>query len=688
MPPFFLVAAAALFLSDSQCMGSPRWAPQRAMRDSPFPRMQNLTGAYVSQQLNHVPQTLNSTAVRDVAAAAWAHLALSNATGALSPGVISAATAALEAVFAAQLAAGPCAGGWPWNFVEAGQCLDRNSVQFVSLPLLKAVVHFGGALGQAVLSRWLPRLQLAAAASFAEGATEAQPFYTNIYSMRLVNLLLFAQVTGNATTLAQGLAALSTWEALLRGAGVHEYASPTYSAVALQNLYAGAAAVADAAVARRLATLAEYLSQCSAASLFGGAFTLAGAHSRDYDFLTGSGPMNWYYALSGLAAAAGVADAAADALVIDADPITQAELFVLWVRGELPGASAAARALAAQPEGPAWRTARASFFHAAGQARPTDGADATLFLGASVSLGTSSLYYCPQDKMVVAALGRPGLPQVSLVQDAYDSPYGMVKLPDGSGHAKPDHLKATVAAVQDGGLALVLNDLTMAIEATAGGGPFSSLAANVLFPAGGAVDGVYLNGQRLATPASSPGAPDLPLPLGATIAVRAGGGVAAFRVPFADGLLGFAPAAFLKFDGPKGANVGRLVTYLYRGPNATFPANPPPSRSLLLLGVAPGASDEEAAAVSAALAALQVTNAAANASNWRVTVAPPRAASAAAGQGAPAPGWASTLEAAMCVPFTKSILARRVNGSDVRIPPGGHLCVDYSSGREVTVALP
>jgi hypothetical protein len=642
--------------------------------------MQNLTRAYISQQLAHVPRTLNSTAVRDVSAAAWAHLALSNASGGLTPAVVSDAIAALDAVFSAQLADGPCAGGWPWAFSDGGTCIDHNSVQFVSLPLLKAVVHFGDHLP---LSRWLPRLERAAAASFAEGATpsdEAQPFYTNIFSMRLVNLLLFSQATGNVTTRAQGLAALSTWEALLRGAGVHEYASPTYSAVALQNLYAGASAVSDPAVARRLAALAEYLSQYTAAA-FGPAFSMAGAHSRDYDFIFGNAAMSWYYALSGLAASAGAPDA--DALVNDADPITQAELFSLWARGELPPASPAARVLAAPPQGAAWRVSRASYLEAAGQALPTDGADATLFVGSRASLGTASLYYCPQDKMVNALVGGAGLAQVTLVQDAYDSPFGEVKVPDGSGHAKPDHLKATVAAVQDGALALILNDLTMAIESTSHGGPFTSLAANVLFPVGRGVDGVYVDGVRV--PAAVPGAPALPLPLGATVAVRAGGGVAAFRVPYADGLQGYAPQAFLKFDGPRGANVGRLVTYLYRGPNATFPANPPPSRSLLLLGVAPGASDGDAASVSAALAALRVDNEAANASAWRVTVAPPPGGG---GAPPPAPGWGSTLEAALCVPLTKKILARRVNGSDVGVPPGGELHVAWSDGRQARVRAP
>jgi hypothetical protein len=55
--------------------------------------MENLSTSYVSQQLAHVPRTLNATSVRDVAAAAWAHLALSNASsGGLTPAVLAAAT--------------------------------------------------------------------------------------------------------------------------------------------------------------------------------------------------------------------------------------------------------------------------------------------------------------------------------------------------------------------------------------------------------------------------------------------------------------------------------------------------------------------------------------------------------------------------------------------------------------------
>ena len=45
--------------------------------------------------------------------------------------------------------------------------------------------------------------------------------------MRLVNLLMFARATGNATVRAQAESALDAWTTLVDGAGVHEFSSPT-----------------------------------------------------------------------------------------------------------------------------------------------------------------------------------------------------------------------------------------------------------------------------------------------------------------------------------------------------------------------------------------------------------------------------------------------------------------------------
>jgi len=647
--------------------------------------MQARVAAYVASEaaLLADPARLNATAVRDLAAAAWALLNPPPGAPPLSPANASAAVAMLERVLAAQWRP---SGIWPWTF--DGKDLDNNSVQFVSLPLLLSVVHRAEVIGAAALRRWMPQLELAAAASFAEGATpsdEAQPFYTNIYTMRLVNLLLFAQVTGNATVRAWADAALADWTALVDAAGVHEYLSPTYTAVALVNLYAGAAAVADAAAAATLRRYLGFMLAFSAASFFGPAQGMGGPHSRDYDFLSGAAGMDWLAALSGIAAAAGVADM--DANCLAQDPITNAHLFTLWSRGELPAVPAEALSLAAPPAGDAWRVTQSTFAPAAGALGPTNGSDWTLYQSATASLGTSSLYYCAQDRMVLAQLPLR-VPQVSVVADRWDAPWGVVRSGDcGHDAGKPTHMKATIAAVQDRALALVLQDLSMALEPSSNCGAYSSVAVNVIFPAAAAgVDAVVYTGAGAARVANvSSGAPDVPLLMADnTVAVRAGGGIVAFRIPFADGLAGFTPRSVLRFDGPHG--LARLAVYLYEGAPTTFAASPPPSRSITVMAVGAASSDAEAAAFVAAFAALVLGNEPANASDWRVSLAPPQGEGE--GEGRPAgaagaqlpPGFASTLSASLFVPYRKLILSRRVNGSDVHVASPGALEVAASDG--------
>ena len=647
-----------------------------------FPGMQARVAAYVASEaaLLTDPVRLNATAVRDLAAAAWALLNPPPGAPPLSPANASTAVEMLERVLAAQWRP---SGIWPWTF--DGKDLDNNSVQFVSLPLLLSIVHHAEVIGASTLRRWAPQLELAAAASFAEGATatdEAQPFYTNIYTMRFVNLFLFAQVTGNATVRTWADAALADWTALVDAAGVHEYLSPTYTAVALVNLYAGAAAIADAAVATTLRRYLGFMLAFSAASFFGPAQGMGGPHSRDYDFLSGAAGMDWAAALSGIAVAAGVEDM--DANCLSQDPITNAHLFTLWGRGELPAAPAEVLALAKPPEGDAWRVTQSTYAPAAGALGPTNGSDFTLYQGATASLGTSSLYYCAQDRMVLAQLPLR-LPQVSVVADRWDAPWGDVRSGDcGHDAGKPTHMKATIAAVQDRALALVLQDLSMALEPSSGCGAYSSVAINVIFPAALAgIDAVYTGAGAVRVANASSGAPDVPLPIADnTVAVRAGGGIVAFRIPFVDGLAGYAPRSVLRFDGPHG--LARLAVYLYEGAPTTFAATPPPSRSITAIAVGSANLDAEAAAFVAAFAALVLSNEPANASDWRVSLAPPQGNGGGKWRPATAsplpPGFSSTLSASMFVPFRKLILSRRVNGSDVHVAAPGALEIAASDG--------
>ena len=658
-----------------------------------YPNMQARTEAYVAAEVALLaePARLNATAVRDLAAAAWALLNPPPGAPPLSPGNASTAVAMLERVLAAQRRSGV----WPWTF--DGKHLDNNSVQFVSLPLLLSVVHRAAVIGAGTLQRWMPQLQLAAAAAYAEGATpsdEAQPFYTNIATMRAVDLQLFAQVTGNATVRGWADAALGAWTALVNAAGVHEYLSPTYSAVTCVNLAAGAGAVADAAVAATLRRYLGFMLAFAAASFHGPAQRMGGAHSRDYDFVAGAGGMDWVAALTGIAAAAGVSDM--DANCQAQDPITNAHLFTLWGRGELPAAPPVALALAAPPTGDAWRVTQSTYAAAAGALGADNGTDWTLFQDAATSLGTSSLFYGGQDRMVLAQLPLRA-PQVSVVADRWDAPWGAVRSGDcGRDAGKPTHMKATIASVQDRSLALVLQDLSPSLEPSSGCGAYASVAVNVIFPASVAgVDAVYVGASAARVANVSAGAPDVPLPMADnTVAVRGGGGIVAFRIPFADGLAGTAPRSALRFDGPAG--LARLAVYLYEGPPTTFAASPPPSRSVTLMAVGRATTDADAAAFVRAFAALSLGNEPGDPTNWRVSLSPPPqqqqqqqqpAAGGAAAEGhatppppPPPPGFASTLSASMDAPVRKLILARRVNGSDVHVAAPGALEVAASDG--------
>jgi hypothetical protein len=245
-------------------------------------------------------------------------------------------------------------------------------------------------------------------------------------------------------------------------------------------------------------------------------------------------------------------------------------------------------------------------------------------------------------------------------------------------------MNSTVAAVQDGGLALVLSDLTPALAEASGCGQYDSVAMNVIFPgmgaaaaAAAAVDGVYIGAQAVRVANASAGAPPIPLPLTDTmVAVRCGGGVVGFSIPFVDGLQGYMPSALVQFDGPHGA--ARLTVYLYQGRNTSFGPSPPPSRSIALLAVGEADSDAAVADFVANLAALRVENAAVNASSWTVTVAP-AAAPRASGANPLPHGFSSTLTAAVDV-GGQSILARAVNGSELHIPAPGALELSASDG--------
>ena len=384
----------------------------------------------------------------------------------------------LDTVFAHQLPNG----NWPW-FLAQNYEADPNCVQFTALPILRLLVERPDLLPVGWIAQHINQLNLAASASieqaFPPPAHEGiPPSYTNMWTRRMTNLHLFAQVTQNATVAEYASKALSDWTAMVDGAGVHEFSSPTYTAVTLVNLFAGAASIHNATAAATMLQYARFIQMDAAASYSVGSRSLAGAHSRDYDFLYGSAGIDWWFVLSGLTEQCDASAAGMDAwLYPDSwmtahqdDNLTKASLFVQWLRAELPAVHKdTVRRFCGDispvgSKGNQWHVLRASYMPRPGQVAAEWGEDRYTFVAqdGAFSIGTASDFYGQQDKLILGVLrsantgGFSRAVQVNVIADRFDNPYGRVLVKP---EYKPWQLTSTSAIVQDGATVFAAADL-------------------------------------------------------------------------------------------------------------------------------------------------------------------------------------------------------------------------------------
>ena len=126
--------------------------------------------------------------------------------------------------------------------------------------------------------------------------------YTNIALMNAVNLVLLGEAYGRADVLEAGVKRLDEFILNTAICGVCEYCSPTYTAVDLNCLHRLRQFARDKGVIDRAERLLRLFWSDVAASSFTPSGRLAGAHSRDYDYLFGLGGMATYLRVAGLAA--------------------------------------------------------------------------------------------------------------------------------------------------------------------------------------------------------------------------------------------------------------------------------------------------------------------------------------------------------------------------------------------------
>ena len=91
---------------------------------------------------------------------------------------------------------------------------------------------------------------------------------------------------------------------------------------------------------------------------------------------------------------------------------------------------------------------------------PGAGMDRTTYITPDFAIGSASHWYGEQDRLINIQLASTKvLPDIAVVADEFDSPYGRIKRPDRAGHQKPVELKRDVSIVQHQGTILALMNL-------------------------------------------------------------------------------------------------------------------------------------------------------------------------------------------------------------------------------------
>jgi len=426
-------------------------------------------------------------------------------------------------------AASPGYGTVPWQEGHP-EIKDPNAIEFTMQPVGVIWLRHGGKLSAAFQEEAGPHVRAAIAAIHRHSVPVK---YSNIYLMKLANLLLLGEAIGDGAAVAEGKANFETWLAFTRANGVTEYDSPTYSPIQVDCLALAHNLISDPALKARLRAALDFYWADLAANYFPGRETMTGPASRDYNFLFTDVNVEYAYYLAGLRSAP-----PRDTFLCDSVRAwTAARMGGYWPSGEI-------LTLAGVPE----RVVRSRFGPAAGQ-------DRYVWITPDFTLGSASVYYGAQDKRICAEFASTRkLPNLSLVVDDYDSPFGLVQSKDRSGHNKPHHLPQLIATVQEKGFLLALMDLSPALPT----GEFTNLASNLVVPV--KTEELVLDGK--AVDGSKPF--DLAADPGSVVGMREGKAGVAARFFAADGCAGEAPAWRFAYDGnPEGA--GRLVAYHYRG---------------------------------------------------------------------------------------------------------------------------
>ena len=488
-----------------------------------------------------------------------------------------------------------------WNYGGVAPT-DPNATEFCLRPLAVILESYKDRLGVNYVNTIKQDVLYALAASRNHSVP---PNYTNIYTMRALNLIMLGEALGDSSSFDAGRTALGTWRDDVAREGMHEYDSPTYSVVTYSNLLLGAHNIKDVVLADTFRSMATFLAVDLAANYFDGQGRLSGSHSRDYDFMTGGDAVHQVYYLEGLRKKLPNFYAGNEGIIPYLDRLENNLV-------ELKDSSCSFPADAL-----AWSK---SWLPRVIKSRwgPTAsvGQDRYNFITSQFSIGSSGTYYgLPQDKAVSADLtSASSLAQFSLVYDPYDAPYGKKQDTDGVGFLKPNHLQFFGANVQEKGSILSLANLSPNFATSANFlGPYDSISTSFVFPT--QVDALYIDGAVVSRTAGM----SYPVSSDTVVGVVIGKTVIAARFLVVDGMRGYTPTYAVKLDVPSGPPAGRFVAYHYKPNNYKQPfTSDDKPRVAVLISARTWAEDADIGKFLKALKTTQPTIV--NGSTWSVSM--------------------------------------------------------------------
>jgi len=424
----------------------------------------------------------------------------------------------------------PHYGELPWQ-LNNDDIKDDNAIEFGTQAIGPLFAKYGSSLSPAFKKSFPAHITAAIAAIKRH---KVKITYTNIFLMKTVNLILLGEAVGDQSAASEGYSMLDQWIAYTHSNGICEYDSPTYYATDLGSLEMGYLFARKPEGRTKFKDCLDTFWTDISANFFAERGVLSGPHSRDYDFLLGTGGINVVFYLEGLRNQ------------LNPKEVDLEKVFALIGQGETGyHPSPQILAISKQPE------------RVVQQRWSSDSSkDRYNYITDAFAIGSANGDYGPQDKVINIELSDERVPNITIVSDNTDHPFGKNKTKDKSGHSKPKHIPSRPLVLQSKGTLIAMLDLDASKESQS-----QSLSTNVLLPA--KAHELLVDGQKISITDNFKAILNR---RSTTIAVSSGDTVLAFKVFAADGSGGQGAQLMLKADDESlRLGVVRLAIYHHQG---------------------------------------------------------------------------------------------------------------------------